>query len=250
MLLLPELSIFFYSVICLFFSISKKKSGIVPIAKLLSLVVFILTVLSFANNGELFSGAYRIDLFSQIFKVIISFGLCLVVLMLGANKEIEEEYLPEYFMFFGLSTLGLMMLISSVELISIVISLEISSYSLYAVVPLRKGQTRIQLEASFKYLFFGAISSGVMIFGMSYVYGIAHSTFLVDIIPALMQFLDKPIGILAIVLTLTGFFFKLSLFPFHFWAPDIYEGASNNTTTFIATIPKIAAAALLSLVVA
>lgn len=245
MLLLPELSIFFYSVICLFFSISKKKSGIVPIAKLLSLVVFILTVLSFANNGELFSGAYRIDLFSQIFKVIISFGLCLVVLMLGANKEIEEEYLPEYFMFFGLSTLGLMMLISSVELISIVISLEISSYSLYAVVPLRKGQTRIQLEASFKYLFFGAISSGVMIFGMSYVYGIAHSTFLVDIIPALMQFLDKPIGILAIVLTLTGFFFKLSLFPFHFWAPDIYEGASNNTTTFIATIPKIAAAALL-----
>jgi len=245
MLLLPELSIFFYAVICLFFSISRKKSGITPLAMLMSLAVFILTVVSFGSNGEIFSGAYKIDQFSQTFKIIISFGLCIVVLMIGKNKEIDDEYLPEYFMFLGLSTLGLMMLISSAELISIVISLEISSYSLYAIVPLRKSQTRIQLEASFKYLFFGAISSGIMIFGMSYIYGIAHSTFLVDIIPALVQFLDKPIGILAIVLTLTGFFFKLSLFPFHFWAPDIYEGASNNTTTFIATIPKIAAAALL-----
>lgn len=245
MLLLPELSIFFYSVVCLFFSISKKKSEVVPLAKILSLVVFILTALSFTANGELFSGAYRIDLFSQIFKIVITLGLCIVVLMFGRNKEIEDEYLPEYFMFLGLSTLGLMMLSSSVELISIVISLEVSSYSLYVIVPLRKGQTRMQLEASFKYLFFGAISSGVMIFGMSYVYGLTHSTFLVDIIPGFYQFIGKPIGILAIVLTLTGFFFKLSLFPFHFWAPDIYEGASNNTTTFIATIPKIAAAALL-----
>ncbi len=245
MLLLPELSIFLFSVICLFFSISKKKSGIVPFARLLTLLVLIATVLSIANNGELFSGAYRIDLFSQIFKIIIGLGLCLVVLMLGRNTEIEEAYLPEYYMFFGFSTLGLMMLTSSVELISIVISLEISSYSLYVIVPLRKGHTKIQIEASIKYLFFGAISTGVMVFGMSYMYGMAHSTFLSDIITAFPQFMTKPIGILALILTLTGFFFKLSLFPFHFWAPDIYEGASNSTTTFIATIPKVAATALL-----
>lgn len=245
MLLLPELSIFFFSVICLFFSVSKKKSGIVPFAKLLPFLVLIVTVLSITNNGELFSGAYRIDLFSQIFKIIIGLGLCLVVLMLGKNTEIEEAYLPEYYMFFGFSTLGLMMLTSSVELISIVISLEISSYSLYVIVPLRKGQTRIQIEASMKYLFFGAISTGIMIFGMSYIYGMTHSTFLSDIVAVFPQFMTKPIGILALILTLTGFFFKLSLFPFHFWAPDIYEGASNSTTTFIATIPKVAATALL-----
>jgi len=165
--------------------------------------------------------------------------------MFGKRNEIEDGYLAEYFMFLGFSTLGLMMLVSSVELISIAISLEISSYSLYVIVPLRKSQTKIQLEASMKYLFFGAISSGIMIYGMSYLYGMTQSTFLSKIIFILPKFLDQPIGILAIILTLAGFFFKLSLFPFHFWAPDIYEGASNTTTTFIATVPKVAAAALL-----
>ncbi|MDO9586127.1 MAG: NADH-quinone oxidoreductase subunit N, partial [Syntrophales bacterium] len=127
----------------------------------------------------------------------------------------------------------------------IVLALELSSYSLYVIVPLRRAQGQFQIEASMKYLFFGAISTGIMLFGMSYLYGMAHSTFLSDIISVFPRFISQPIGILALVLTLTGFFFKLSLFPFHFWAPDIYEGASNSTATFIATIPKVAATALL-----
>jgi len=96
-----------------------------------------------------------------------------------------------------------------------------------------------------KELFFGAISTGVMLYGMGYLYGMAHSTFLSNIMFVLPKFLDQPIGILAVVLTMAGFFFKLSLFPFHFWSPDVYEGASNATTTFIATVPKLAAVALL-----
>jgi NADH-quinone oxidoreductase subunit N len=138
-----------------------------------------------------------------------------------------------------------MMLTSANELISIVIALEISSYSLYVIVPLRKGQTKIHLEASMKYLFFGAISSGIMLYGMSYIYGMTQSTNLTEILYTFPKFLAQPIGVFALALTLIGFFFKLSLFPMHFWAPDIYEGASNTTTTFIATIPKIAATAIL-----
>ena len=157
----------------------------------------------------------------------------------------EGRYLPDYLMFLSFSTLGLMMLASAVELISIVISLEISSFSLYAIVPLRKAQTKLQLEAAVKYLFFGAVSTGIMLFGMGYLYAMAGSTFLADIFRALPAFISQPVGILALILTMTGFFFKLSLFPLHFWAPDIYEGASNTTTTFIATVPKIAAVALL-----
>ena len=245
MLLLPEISVFFFSVFFLFCSVSKNKKHIVSFGKLLSLLVFALTSLGIANNGELFSGAYRVDLFSQIFKVLLGLGFCLVVLMFGENKEIEDAFLSEYYMFLGFSTLGLMMLASSVELISIVLALELSSYSLYVIVPLRRAQGQFQIEASMKYLFFGAISTGIMLFGMSYLYGMAHSTFLSDIISVFPRFIGQPIGILALVLTLTGFFFKLSLFPFHFWAPDIYEGASNSTTTFIATIPKVAATALL-----
>lgn len=245
MMMLPEFYLLFFSIIFLFFSIGKGRVNVFPWAKILSLIGLVATLISINARGSLFSGAYKIDLFSQVFKALVMCGLVFVIFMLDKRDEIEEKYRCEYFMFLGLSTLGLMMLVSSVELVSIAISLEISSYSLYAIVPLRKGQTRMQLEASMKYLFFGAISTGVMLYGMGYLYGMTHSTFLSNIMVALPKFLDQPIGILAVVLTMTGFFFKLSLFPFHFWSPDIYEGASNTTTTFIATVPKLAAVALL-----
>ena len=244
-MLLPELSILCFSVIFLFISLGEKKANLISAAKSLSVLVFAAALIAIFKQGTLFAGAYKIDLFSQLFKIIIAYGLCLVIFMLDKNDEIEEKYLAEFVMFLGFSTLGLMMLTSATELISIVIALEISSYSLYVIIPLRKGQTKIQLEASMKYLFFGAISTGIMLYGMSYIYGMTQSTNLTDIFYTLPKFLTQPMGLFALVLTLTGFFFKLSLFPMHFWAPDIYEGASNTTTTFIATIPKIAAVAIL-----
>ena len=245
MMLLPELSILCFSIIFLFISLGEKKTNPINAAKSLSILVFALTLLAFFKQGTLFAGAYKIDTFSQLFKVILAYGLCLVLFMLDKKDEIEEKYLSEFIMFLGFSTLGLMMLTSANELISIVIALEISSYSLYVIVPLRKNPAKIQLEASMKYLFFGAISTGVMLYGMSYIYGMTQSTFLSEILYTFPRFLNQPIGVFALVLTLTGFFFKLSLFPMHFWSPDIYEGASNTTTTFIATIPKIAATAII-----
>jgi len=245
MMLLPELSILCFSIIFLFISLGEKKTNPINAAKSLSILVFALTLLAFFKQGTLFAGAYKIDTFSQLFKVVLACGLCLVLFMLDKKDEIEEKYLSEFIMFLGFSTLGLMMLTSANELISIVIALEISSYSLYVIVPLRKNPVKIQLEASMKYLFFGAISTGVMLYGMSYIYGMTQSTFLSEILYTFPRFLNQPIGVFALVLTLTGFFFKLSLFPMHFWSPDIYEGASNTTTTFIATIPKIAATAII-----
>jgi len=245
MMLLPELSVLCFSIIFLFISLGEKKANIINAAKALSVLVFALTLITINQQGTLFAGAYKIDLFSQLFKIIIGGGFCLIIFMLDKNDEIEENYLSECIMFLGFSTLGLMMLTSANELISIVIALEISSYSLYVIIPLRKGQTRIQIEASMKYLFFGAISTGIMLYGMSYIYGMTQSTNLTEILYTFPKYLAQPMGVFALVLTLTGFFFKLSLFPMHFWAPDIYEGASNTITTFIATIPKIAAAAIL-----
>ena len=244
-MLLPELSILCFSVIFLFISLGEKKANLINAAKSLSVLVLILTLITINQRGTLFAEAYKIDLFSQLFKIILAVGFCLIIFMLDKNDEIEENYFSECIMFLGFSTLGLMMLTSASELISIVIALEISSYSLYVIVPLRKGQTKIQLEASMKYLFFGAISTGIMLYGMSYIYGMTQSTNLTEILYTFPKYLTQPMGVFALILTLTGFFFKLSLFPMHFWAPDIYEGASNTTTTFIATIPKIAAAAIL-----
>ena len=243
MTLLPELYMFLFSVFFLFLSVGKKRTSLFTAARVLALVGFFITLVCSGARGVFFAGAYQVDFFSQIFKVLLSAGFTLVVFMF--EKENEVENLPEFFMFLGFSTLGLMILVSSVELISIVVSLEISSFSLYAIVPLRKAQTRTQIEAAMKYLFFGAISTGIMLYGMGYLYGMAHSTYLPDIMVKFPQFLSRPLGVLAIILTLSAFFFKLSLFPLHFWAPDIYEGASDATTTFIATVPKIAATALL-----
>jgi NADH-quinone oxidoreductase subunit N len=241
MTLLPELYMLLFSVFFLFLSVGKRRISLFTAARVLALMGFFVTLACAGARGTLFSGAYQVDFFSQVFKVLLSAGFTLVVFMF--EKENEVENLPEFFMFLGFSTLGLMILVSSVELISIVVSLEISSFSLYAVVPLRKAQTRTQMEAAMKYLFFGAISTGIMLYGMGYLYGMAHSTYLSAIMVKLPQFLAQPLGVLAVILTLTAFFFKLSLFPLHFWAPDIYEGASDATTTFIATIPKIAATA-------
>jgi NADH-quinone oxidoreductase subunit N len=245
MLLLPESAMLFISVVFLFLSLKGRKETAFFWARAMALAGFILSLISISAEGKLFFGAYQVDLFSQIFKVLLSAGFAFVVFMFGSDEEIENAYLPDFFMFLSFSTLGLMMMASSVELISIVISLEISSFSLYAIVPLRKSQTRLQLEASVKYLFFGAVSTGIMLYGMGYLYGMAGSTFLADILPVIPEFIFQPVGILALTLTMIGFFFKLSLFPMHFWAPDIYEGSSNTTTTFIATVPKIAAVALL-----
>ncbi len=245
MQLLPELFTLGFSLFFLFLSLGRKKQFAFVAARLSALIVLVVTLLSMGANEQLFSGAYQVDLFSQIFKFLLAAGLCLVVFMLETSDDIESDYLPEYFMFLGFSTLGLMMLVSAVELITIAISLEISSFSLYAVVPLRKSRDKTHVEAAIKYLFFGAIATGIMLYGMGYLYGMSHTTYLADIITRLPEFLTQKMGIIALALMLAAFFFKLSLFPLHFWAPDVYEGASNATTAFIATVPKIAATAVL-----
>jgi NADH-quinone oxidoreductase subunit N len=146
-----------------------------------------------------------------------------------------------------MSVLGLMMLVSSVELLAIFVSLELSSFAVYIMVPMRNNDTAFgaQSEAGIKYLLFGVMATGLMLFGMSYMYGLTGSTQLPVIAEKLSQMYSQPAAVIAIVLVLAGFFYKLALFPLHFWVPDIYEGASNETTAFIAAVPKLAAVALL-----
>jgi NADH-quinone oxidoreductase subunit N len=148
-------------------------------------------------------------------------------------------------MFLSLSALGLMMLVSSVELVTIFVAMEISSYSLYILIPIRKQAGGSQLEAAIKYIIFGAAATGIMLFGMSYVFGVSQSTYLADIVKKLPLLLNQPVSLIGLLLLLCGFFFKLAVVPFQFWTPDVYEGTANETTAFVATMPKLAAVALL-----
>ena len=204
-------------------------------------------------KGTLFYGAYRVDLFSQMVKSVMSVGFTLMLLFGADTKGISVRMRPEYYFFLLTSLLGLTLLSSSVELITLFIALELSSYSLYLLVPMRtpSDSMRAPMEAAIKYLLFGVTASGIMLFGMSWIFGIAGSTYLEQILPAMRTALAQPAGLNAaalvgLLMLLCGMFFKLAVFPFHFWAPDVYQGASNDTTAFIASMPKIVAVAVLA----
>jgi NADH-quinone oxidoreductase subunit N len=196
------------------------------------------------QQGELFMGVYRVDMFSQVFKLILAVAVFLVVVICRGLAGVEQRYHAEFYMFMATCTLGMMLMVSAMELITLYVALELSSFSLYILVPLRRGD-ELDVEAGIKYLFIGVAASCIMLFGMSYVYGACHTTWLADIMAELPLIIHQPAAAVGLFLTLAGFFFKLAVFPFHFWAPDVYQGASNQVAAFIATASKAAAVALL-----
>ena len=207
----------------------------------------LLTILCLGQQGTIFFAAYQVDLFSQVIKLVLALGLTVVLLIGRDLRDIENSIRPEYYLFLLGSATGLMMLISSAELLTMFMALELSSFCLYLLVPMRDDRQglRIQMEAAVKYVIFGVVASGVMLFGMSYLFAMGGGTHFNVLMPALAGMLDNPAVLVGIVMVMAGFFYKLAIFPFHFWVPDVYQGASNETTAFIASLPKIAAAAML-----
>ena len=249
MVILPELVLLTGALAFFMVSLGKTpdRNVVKSIALFFGSATFIATCLSFQSQATLFYGVYAIDAYSQMFKVLIGFSLVLL-LIAGQNlKGIDDSVRPEYYLFLLLSVLGLMMLVSSVELLTIFISLELSSFALYLLVPMRDDRTgcRVQMEAGIKYILFGVMATGFMLYGMSYLFGLTGTTYLKEIIIFLAKGHLQPAIVVAVVMVLGGFFYKLAVFPMHFWVPDIYQGASNETTAFIATIPKFGAVALL-----
>ncbi|MFN2366041.1 MAG: NADH-quinone oxidoreductase subunit N, partial [Desulfurivibrionaceae bacterium] len=216
-------------------------------AGLIAVGAILLTAATFFGEGELFFAAYKVDLFSQLFKLLVVTGFGVVVLLGQDLRAVDEKIKPEYYLFLLLSTLGLMMVVSCVELLSLFVALELSSFALYLLVPMRDERTgtRIQMESAAKYVIFGVMATGIMLFGMSYLFGLTGTTYLAELLPKLHGIGMQPAAVVGITMVLAGFFFKLGLFPFHFWLPDVYQGASNETTAFIASVPKLAAVALI-----
>jgi NADH-quinone oxidoreductase subunit N len=252
-LFLPELALTLMALVFFFLSLGKPKASLLQgvalgLSALLLVISFYALQLVMGQPAQLlFFDAYRIDIFSQMFKIVFCLGLFIVIFLGEGLKGITEEIKAEYYMFLTLSTLGLVFLSSSVELLTIVISLEISSFSLYVVIPFRfQTGYRKQMEAGIKYVMFGAMSTGISLYGMSYIFGFAHTTYLAELAPVLPGMIKtQPMMVVALILLLSSFFYKLAMFPMHFWAPDVYEGSSNETAGFIATLPKVGAVALL-----
>ena len=248
MLFLPELILLLAGLVMFFVSLGKPAgSTIRNLAVSLGFLVLLTTMFCIRQEGSLFYDSYRVDLFSQIFKFLIGAAAVAVLIFSGTSPGIKKDVKAEYYLFFFICILGLMMLVSSVELLAIFVSLELSSFAVYIMVPMRKTKdnTVYQVEAGIKYLLFGVMATAFMLFGMSYMFGLTGSTYLDIIVPEMSYLYNQPAAIVAVIMVMAGFFYKLAIFPFHFWVPDVYEGAANETTAFIAAVPKIAAVALL-----
>jgi NADH-quinone oxidoreductase subunit N len=203
--------------------------------------------LALGQHADLFSGAYRVDQFSQLLKLVLAFGFACVLLLSGELPDIRSEVKSEYFLFLTLSVTGLVMLVSCVEIISLVVALELSSFPLYLLVPMRRerAEQKSQMESAIKYIMFGVAANGVMFFGLSYLYGLTGTTHLPEMVASLRPVVQSPLAIAGLAMAFGGLYYKLAVFPFHFWTPDVYQGASNETAGLIASLPKVGAVAVL-----
>ncbi len=192
-------------------------------------------------------GFLSIDPFGTFFKFFVLASSLFIVLFSISSNEIKKNIKRsgEYFaLIFGM-IIGMMFMINSVNLILIYISLEIVSLSSYVLAGFTKLEKR-NSEASLKYLIYGASSSGIMLFGISIIYGLTGTTNLLEINQVLTSIPVNPVTLsLCLILIFAGIGYKISSVPFHFWTPDVYEGAPVSITAFLSVASKAAGFALL-----
>jgi NADH-quinone oxidoreductase subunit N len=183
------------------------------------------------------------DAFSRFAKVMILFSAAAVLLMSQEYMERRGLLRFEYPILVALSVVGMMVMVSAGDLMTLYMGLELQSLALYVIASIRRDSAK-STEAGLKYFILGALSSGMLLYGASLTYGYAGTTTFAGIF-AVVEAGEISLGLLfGLVFLITGLAFKVSAVPFHMWTPDVYEGAPTPVTAFLATAPKIAAIAL------
>ena len=198
------------------------------------------------RTTTLFTNAVVLDPFSKFFKMIIILSTILVSIVSLSNDELLKYRKGEYYTLLGIVTFGLFLMVSSIDLIMVYLSIEIVSIMSFVLAGYLKQNTRSN-EAALKYVVYGSFSSGIMLFGLSYVYGLTGSTNFFEIQQALIssnQQTDVTV-VLSIIMILAGFGYKVSAVPFHFWTPDVYEGSPTTITAYLSVAPKAGALAMM-----
>jgi NADH-quinone oxidoreductase subunit N len=187
------------------------------------------------------------DSFTTVMKSVILAGSILVMYISSDYLKSLKIHKPEYYVLHILSVLGMMIMISAYDFIVMYMGLEMMSFCLYILSAYNRNNVKSS-EAGLKYFVLGSLSSGMMLYGISLLYGIAGDTSYLSVQAALAHTANlenSPLIAVALVFTLVGLVFKISAVPFHMWTPDVYEGAPTPVTAFMATIVKIASFALL-----
>nr|WP_325261051.1 NADH-quinone oxidoreductase subunit NuoN [uncultured Rhizobium sp.] len=200
------------------------------------------------GDGQAFGGAFVSDTFARFMKILALIGsITAMVMSMGQAKALELDKF-EFPVLLVLATLGMMVLISANDLLAFYLGLELMSLALYVVAAFSRDNLR-STEAGLKYFVLGALSSGMMLYGMSLVYGFTGNTGF-DEIATVLSSEERGLGLIfGMVFILAGACFKISAVPFHMWTPDVYEGAPTPVTAFFASAPKVAAMAILVRVV-
>lgn len=207
-----------------------------------------LVLLLVPNFGETFGGSFILDDFAYFLKLIVLVGSFFAIAMSWAYAKSQSFDHFEYPILIVLATLGMMLMLSANDLIALYLGLELQSLSLYVVAAINRDSVR-STEAGLKYFVLGALSSGMLLYGMSLVYGFSGQVSFVAI-AELLSHEGASLGlVIGLTFMLAGLAFKISAVPFHMWTPDVYEGAPTPVTAFFAAAPKVAAMGMLVRVV-
>lgn len=250
---LPEIVLSTMIAILMIFSLfSKKDSLCIDYLSILSVVLALLAVIwqwhHYTSIESLFSEQYLIDGLSLFSKTVI-FILMILALFCFPNYLREHQIaLQDFYLLALFSVLGMSMLVSSANFISLYLSLELMSLPLYAMAAMKRS-SRIGTEAALKYFSMGALSSGLLLFGISLLYGLTGQLSFSGLLSALNG-VPTSMAVIAMIFTLSGLIFKLGAIPFHVWVPDVYQGAPLPVTLIIASAPKMTAIVVLIRVLA
>ena len=228
----------------------ERKGGELTVVSLAGIIIAAASifVIPVSPNQAIFNNMLAVDNFAFFFKLLFLVIVALVILASTDYASRFEHFRGEYYALLLISALGMMLMAATRELISIYISLELASISLYALSGFLKDKK--SSEASLKYLLLGALSSAVLLYGMALVFGVTGQTHL-DKIAFVVQHIspsavsDNPALVLGIVLLLAGFGFKIAAFPFQMWVPDVYEGAPTPVVAYLSVGSKAAGFAVI-----
>ena len=248
---IPELylSALFMVLIILDLALGGRKNRILATATIIGLLgsVFFIFQQHALPDSEIFFGMYALDRFGIFFKYffVLTGVLTVVISMEDENLNSQEAGLGEYYALLVAMVIGMMMMASSTDLLMMFLSMELVGLSAYVLTGYLKRDPRSS-EAALKYLVYGAVSSGMLLYGFSLIYGLTAQTNITKISMELTQHgYDPLVMILATLLVMAGLGYKMGAVPFHFWSPDVYEGAPTPITAYLSTGSKAAGFALL-----
>jgi NADH-quinone oxidoreductase subunit N len=245
--ILPELILIVGGIVLMMVAAfaGRRGSGVTSWSAVALLVAASLALIGPASSaGPLFGGLIAADAFGAFGKVIIFLASAVAIIAAHSWFEPNTEHSPEYSVLILFSAVGGAVMVSSTNLITLYMGLELLSLSSYVLASYRRGDER-SAEAGLKYFVLGALASGILLYGISLLYGFTGTMAYAGIAAAFARDGAPSIGLLfGLVFLLAGIAFKISAVPFHMWTPDVYEGAPTPVTAFFATAPKAAAVLL------